>query len=54
MNCVRFQFLDLTTKQGVLTTYTWAGLIDVNRDDTRVFDKEQLDQLGYLIQVIRQ
>lgn len=53
INCVRFQFLDLPDKQqprfDVPTTYTPAGLIDANRDDTRVMDKEQLDRLDYLV-----
>lgn len=53
VNCVRFQFLDLLDRQtiryGVPTTYTPAGLIDADRDDTRVLDKEQLDRMDYLI-----
>lgn len=53
INCVRFQFLDMPDKQQprieVPTTYTPAGLIDANRDDTRVMNKEQLDRLDYLV-----
>jgi hypothetical protein len=43
VNCVRFQFLDLTTKRRP------AGLIDGDRDDTRVMDPKQLDRLDYLV-----
>jgi hypothetical protein len=61
VNCVRFQFLDLPNKQELLprdtraahydvpTTYTPAGLIEADRDDTRVMNKDQLDKLDYLI-----
>jgi hypothetical protein len=57
VNCVRFQFLDLPDKQqtrfDVPTTYTPAGLIDADRDDTRTMDKEQLDRLDYLISQLK-
>lgn len=61
VNCVRFQFLDLTNKQKQLPpdtraehydtpiTYTPSGLIEADRDDTRVMNKDQLDRLDYLI-----
>ncbi len=49
INCVRFQFLDLPRQQhanqGVPETSTPSGLIDGNRDDSRVMDPEQLDRL---------
>jgi len=60
-NCVRFQFLDLLdrhqTRQGAFANrprsgpiqHSPAGLIDADRDDTRVLDKDQLDKLDYLI-----
>lgn len=57
INCVRFQFLDLPDKQrtrfDVPTTYTPAGLIDADRDDTRVMDKGQLDRLDYLVSQLK-
>jgi hypothetical protein len=40
VNCVRFQFLDLTTPR---------GLIDGKRDDTRVLDPEQFDREDFFI-----
>jgi hypothetical protein len=43
VNCVRFQFLDLTTNDRP------AGLIEGNRDDTRVMDPKQFDRLDYFI-----
>ena len=57
VNCVRFQFLDLPDKQQVRydvpTTYTPAGLIDSTRDDTQMFNKEQLDKLDYLVSELK-
>jgi hypothetical protein len=44
VNCVRLHFLDLTTPR---------GLIDSSKDDTRSFDKEQLDRLdSWIAQLI--
>ncbi|HWB83516.1 MAG TPA: hypothetical protein VG675_05220 [Bryobacteraceae bacterium] len=43
INCVRFHFLDHTTTQNP------RGLIDGTRNDTRVFDKDQVDRLDYFI-----
>ncbi len=43
VNCVRFQFLDFTTKDRP------AGLIEDDRDDTRVMDPKQLDRLDYFV-----
>jgi hypothetical protein len=40
VNCVRLHFLDLATPR---------GLIDASKDDTRSFDKEQLDRLDFWI-----
>ena len=57
INCVRFQFLDLPSKQqarvDVPTTYTPAGLIDADKDDTRTMDKDQLDRLDYLVNQLK-
>ena len=57
VNCVRFQFLDLPDKQQVRydvpTTYTPAGLIASDRDDTRVMNPEQLDKLDYLVSELK-
>jgi len=48
VNCVRFHFLDRTTAQ------TPKGLIDGQRNDSRVFDKDQLDRLDYFIFQLKQ
>jgi hypothetical protein len=40
VNCVRLHFLDLATPR---------GLIDASKDDTRSFDKDQLDRLDFWI-----
>jgi hypothetical protein len=40
VNCVRLHFLDLATPR---------GLIDSSKDDTRSFDKDQLDRLDFWI-----
>jgi hypothetical protein len=58
VNCVRFQFLDLPDKQSprydVPTTYTPAGLIRADRDNTREMNEEQLDKLDYLVFALKQ
>jgi len=43
INCVRFHFLDRTTTQ------IPRGLIDGTRNDSRAFDREQVDRLDYFI-----
>jgi hypothetical protein len=48
INCVRFHFLDRTTSQ------IPKGLIDGTRNDSRVFDKDQLDRLDYFINELKQ
>jgi hypothetical protein len=48
INCVRFHFLDRTTNQ------TPKGLIDGTHNDSRVFDKDQLDRLDYFIYQLKQ
>ena len=48
INCVRFHFLDRTT------TETPKGLIDGTRNDSRSFDKDQLDRLDYFIYELKQ
>jgi hypothetical protein len=48
INCVRFHFLDRTTLE------TPKGLIDGTRNDSRVFDKDQLDRLDYFIYELKQ
>jgi hypothetical protein len=48
INCVRFHFLDRTTKQ------IPRGLIDGTHNDSRQFDKDQLDRLDYFIYELKQ
>jgi len=48
INCVRFHFLDRTTKE------IPRGLIDGTLNDTRHFDQDQLDRLDYFIYQLKQ
>lgn len=47
INCVRFHFLDRTTKQ------IPRGLIDGAREDSRTFDPQQLDRLDYFVHQLK-
>ena len=59
VNCVRFQFLDLTKQQQrspgeVPTTYSPSGLLDVNSDTSQAMDPDQLDRFDYFIAQLKQ
>ena len=53
VNCVRFQFLDLTRQQqhstDLPTTYTPSGLLDGNAETSQVMDAGQFDRFDYLV-----
>ena len=54
VNCVRFQFLDLTKQQhraagSIPVTYTPSGLLDADAPTSQVMDPGQLDRLDYLV-----
>jgi hypothetical protein len=51
INCVRFHFLDLTTRDPNDTSPRRrpSGLIDRHRNDTQAFDLEQIDRLDFFI-----
>jgi hypothetical protein len=48
INCVRFHFLDRTTRERP------QGLIDGDRDDTQHLDAERLDRLDYFIAQLKE
>ncbi len=59
VNCVRFQFLDLTKQQqqspgNVPTTYTPSGLLDGSSDTSQVMDPGQLDRFDYFVAQLKQ
>ena len=54
VNCVRFQFLDLTKQQqrspgDIPTTFTPSGLLAGNADTSQVMDQGQFDRFDYFI-----
>ncbi len=58
VNCVRFQFLDLTKQQNrspgnAPTTYTPSGLLDGNADNSQVMDPGQFDRFDYLVSQLK-
>jgi hypothetical protein len=58
VNCVRFQFLDLTKQQNrspgnAPTTYTPSGLLDGNADTSQVMDPGQFDRFDYLVNQLK-
>jgi hypothetical protein len=58
VNCVRFQFLDLTKEQHKATgdapaTYTPSGLLDGNADTSQVMDPGQFDRFDYLVSQLK-
>ena len=58
INCVRFQFLDLTKQQqrspgNAPLTYSPSGLLDGNADTSQVMDRDQFDRFDYLVSQLK-
>jgi hypothetical protein len=58
INCVRFQFLDLTKQQqrspgNAPITYSPSGLLDGNADTSQVMDRDQFDRFDYLVSQLK-